>query len=140
MLKDRGFALESAVARICREAGGRVAANLLVRNMDLGLPRAGDNRCLEVVVDGLPLYGGAQLLHSRAMESQGEEPQTVTAWPLQQLTETRKEHTLSWLDLAHDWWFSFWKWAAGGPRKPKSLSVVGKGSGQIKTTTDATSR
>ena len=54
MLGRRRFALESAAARICREAGGRVAANLFVRNMDLGLP-------LEVVVDGLPLYGGAQL-------------------------------------------------------------------------------
>ena len=61
VLGRRGFALESAAARVCREAGGRVAANLFVRNMDLGLPRAGDNRRLEVVVDGLPLYGGAQL-------------------------------------------------------------------------------
>ena len=61
MLGRRGFALESAAARICREAGGRVAANLFARNMDLGLPRAGDNSRLEVVVDGLPLYGGAQL-------------------------------------------------------------------------------
>ena len=55
------FALESALARVCREAGGRVATNLFVRNMDLGVPRAGDNRRLEVVVDGLPLFGGAQL-------------------------------------------------------------------------------
>ena len=29
--------------------------------MDLGVPSAGDNRPLEVVVDGLPLFGGAQL-------------------------------------------------------------------------------
>ena len=38
-----------------------MATNLFVRNMDLGVPRAGDNRRLEVVVDGLPLFGGAQL-------------------------------------------------------------------------------
>ena len=57
----RGFALESALARVCREASGRVATNLFVRNMDLGVTRAGDNRRLEVVVDGLPLFGGAQL-------------------------------------------------------------------------------
>ena len=61
MLGRRGFALESEAARVCREAGGRVVANLFVRNMDLGLSRAGDNRRSEVVVDGLPPCGGAQL-------------------------------------------------------------------------------
>ena len=39
--------------------------HLFVRNMDLGLPRAGDKRNLEVVVDGLPLDGGAQQLTPR---------------------------------------------------------------------------
>ena len=52
-LGRRGFALESALARVCREAGGRVATNLFVLNIDLGVPRVGDNRRLEVVVDGL---------------------------------------------------------------------------------------
>ena len=62
MLGRRGFPLESAAARICREAGGRVATNLHVREMDLGVPIAADNsRRLEVVVDGLPLHGGVQL-------------------------------------------------------------------------------
>ena len=57
----RGFALESAAARVCREAGSRVVTNMFVRDMDLGVPVAGDNRRLEVVVDGLPLHGGVQL-------------------------------------------------------------------------------
>ena len=61
MLGRRGFPLESAAARICREAGGRVATNLHVRDMDLGIPNAADSRRLEVVVDGLPLHGGVQL-------------------------------------------------------------------------------
>ena len=61
MLGRRGFALESAAARVCREAGGRVATNILVRDLDLGTPDARDARRLEVVVDGLPLFGGAQL-------------------------------------------------------------------------------
>ena len=61
LLGRRGFPLESAAARICREAGGRVATNMFVRNMDLGAPNAADNRRLEVVVDGLPLFGGVQL-------------------------------------------------------------------------------
>ena len=46
--------------RVCREAGGRVTTNMLVRELDLHVPVA-DARRLEVVVDGLPLFGGAQL-------------------------------------------------------------------------------
>ena len=60
MLGLRGYALESVAARICREAGGRVRTNMFVRDMDLDVP-VNDGRRLEVVVDGLPLHGGAQL-------------------------------------------------------------------------------
>ena len=45
--------------RICREAGG-VATNRFERDLDIGVP-VNDGRRLEVVVDGLPLHGGAQL-------------------------------------------------------------------------------
>ena len=55
MLGRRGCALESTVARICREAGGRVRTNMLVWDMDVQAPLAGDSRRLEVVVDGLPV-------------------------------------------------------------------------------------
>ena len=61
VLGRRGFAVESAAARICREAGGRVRVNVFVRDMDLIMPNANDGRRLEVVVDGLPLFGGRQL-------------------------------------------------------------------------------
>ena len=61
VLGRRGWALENVLARICREAGGRVATNVMVRDLDLALPHVVDGRRLEVVVDGLPLYGGAQL-------------------------------------------------------------------------------
>ena len=57
----RGFALESAVARICREAGARVSTNVFVRDLDLIVPNVMDERRLEVVAEGLPLHGGAQL-------------------------------------------------------------------------------
>ena len=53
--------LESAAARMCREAGGPVATSVLVRDMDLAAPDLTDSRRLEVVVDGLPLFGGCQL-------------------------------------------------------------------------------
>ena len=55
VLGRRGFALESAAARVCREAGARVSTNVLVRDLDL-LPLQHAHR-LEVVADGLPLYG-----------------------------------------------------------------------------------
>ena len=54
--------MESAAARMCREAGGRVATNVLVRDMDLAAPDLTDSRRLEVVVDGLPLFGCCQLV------------------------------------------------------------------------------
>ena len=61
MLGRRGFSLESVAARICTEAKGRVRTNMFVRDMDLAVPGVPDSRRLEVVVDGLPLRGGAQL-------------------------------------------------------------------------------
>ena len=59
-LGRRVFAVESAGARICREVGGRVAVNVMVRDMDIAAPDPRDGRRLETVVDGLPLFGGAQ--------------------------------------------------------------------------------
>ena len=61
MLGRRGFALESAAARVCREAGGRVSVNVAVRDLDIGVPDKTDDRRLEVVADGLPLFHGAQI-------------------------------------------------------------------------------
>ena len=61
ILGRRGYPLETAAARICREAGGRVRTNVFLRDLDLGVGGVLDNRRLEVVVDGLPLFNGAQL-------------------------------------------------------------------------------
>ena len=49
-----------ATARICREASGRVSTNVFVRDLDLGAP-VSESRLLEIVVGGLPLFGGVQL-------------------------------------------------------------------------------
>ena len=82
----RGFALESAAARVDEEAGGRVVTNMFVRDMDLGVPVAGDNRRLEVVVDSLPLHGGVQLavdttrLLCSWQENQDKEQAPRTVW------------------------------------------------------------
>ena len=69
VLGRRGFALESAAARVFREAGGRVTTNVLVQDMDLLPFRQVDNRRLEVVVNGLPLFRRAQLAIDTTMVS-----------------------------------------------------------------------
>ena len=61
VLSKRGWALENVVARICREAGGRVSTNVFMRDLNKGQPDVVDGRRLEVIVDGLPLHSGAQL-------------------------------------------------------------------------------
>ena len=54
-------AVESAIARTCREGGARVSTNVFVRDSDLGQFNHLECRRLEVVADGLSLFGGAQL-------------------------------------------------------------------------------
>ena len=61
VLGRRGFAVETTAARICREVGARVMVNVFVRDLDLGVVDRLDARRLEIVADGLPLFGGAQL-------------------------------------------------------------------------------
>ena len=56
-----GFPLENAAARICREAGGRVRTNVLVRDLDLGVVDQFVARRIQVVVDELLLFQEAQL-------------------------------------------------------------------------------
>ena len=61
VLGRRGCAVESAAARVCREALARVTTNVMLRDLDLFLPHSADGRRLEVVADGLPLFDRAQL-------------------------------------------------------------------------------
>ena len=60
-LGRRGFEVEVAVARICREGGARVSINVMVRDLDLSQVPGVDGRRLEVVTEGLTLFRGAQL-------------------------------------------------------------------------------
>ena len=61
VLGRRGFALESAAARVCREAGARVSTNIFVRDLDVVAVRAEDQRRIEVIAEGLPVFHGSQL-------------------------------------------------------------------------------
>ena len=59
-LRTRAVAPERTLARICREAGATVRSNVKLRDMNVHV-RADDERCIEVLASGLPLFHGAQL-------------------------------------------------------------------------------
>ena len=74
--------MERALARVCREAGARVATNMLLRDMNVFVARHDDRR-LEVVANGLPLWGGAQVAVDTTLVSpvRGDgRPQPRAAW------------------------------------------------------------
>ena len=56
-----GGALERAAARICREAGARVTTNTRLVDLNLEHLDRQDDRRIEVIANGLPLWGGNQL-------------------------------------------------------------------------------
>ena len=55
VLASRAIPLERALARVCREAGARVARNVRLADMNLDVPMQ-DARRIEVVCNGLPLW------------------------------------------------------------------------------------
>ena len=53
--------MEKMMARICREGGARVRTNVYIRDMNVGSVDLNDNRHIEIIADGIPLYHGRQL-------------------------------------------------------------------------------
>ena len=106
VLGRRGWALESAAARVCTEGGARVRLNVFVRDMDLTEPNRLDGRRLEVVADGLPLHGGAQLAIDTTMVSPLQRDGTARRGTL--LTRTGKP----------------WRWRGDGKNEPIRSSPV----------------
>ena len=125
VLGRRGLSLENATARVCREAGGRVTTNVRVQDMDLLSLRQVDNRRLEVVVDGLPLFLGAQLAIDTTMVSpsgatgrldvsaqqSAEQPWTKQGGGRSGLTPSWRSST-----VAPGWWFWAAKKVDDGPK------------------------
>ena len=60
ILRSRGVALERAAARVCRKAGATVWQHVLVRDLNV-LPARRDERRIEVIANGFPLWNGAQV-------------------------------------------------------------------------------
>ena len=53
--------MERAAARVCREAGARVTTNTRLSDLNVDHITRHDDRKIEDIANGLPLWGGAQL-------------------------------------------------------------------------------
>ena len=108
--------------------------NVLVRELDLhpGQNRL-DARRLEVVVDGLELFNGAQLAADttsvaalRADGTVSQKGATVGGEALKR-ARARKERTCPELAGEGDWWFLLQKWVDVGQTKLPSSCVLWRG-------------
>ena len=61
VLRARGGPLERAAARICREGGARVTTNTRLADLNIHTLSRVDDRRIEVIANGLPMWGGSQL-------------------------------------------------------------------------------
>ena len=94
---------------------------MFLRDMDLGVP-VGDARRLEVVVDGLPVRGGAQLAvdttlvcaHCTRTAGPGEEQRSWMGLHCKQLNGRRSPRTPNWLDHGAGQSLSCWLWRLVG--------------------------
>ena len=95
-----------------------MTTNIFVHDLDITAPNALDSRRLEVVADGLPLFGGAQLAVDTTMVSPlrgGGSPHrelrsvTVSFW--WRPGEERNAHIQSsrHRGAGPDWWCLTWK-------------------------------
>ena len=74
-LRTRAVGPERSLARVCREAGVSVRCNTKLRDMNVAVS-AMDERSIEVLASGLPLFHGAQLAIDVTLRS----PLTAQAW------------------------------------------------------------
>ena len=123
VLARRGFALESAAARVCREAGARVTTNVMVRDLDLGVMNVHDARRVEVIADGFPPWrsttGGGH--HNRPGSAlRRDAPARGVGWVRLLAARRRKERTYPELVAptgAVVWSSLPMRWADAGPQR-----------------------
>ena len=98
--------MERAAARVCREAGARVATNVLLRDMNVDVPLT-DGRRIEVLANGLPIWQGAQAavdttLVSPVTRADDAQPHAdrVAGTALEQAAKRKRLHTYPELAVA----------------------------------------
>ena len=136
MLGRRVYPLEVAAAQVCREGGARVSTNVYVRDMDLAAFNSLDSRRLEVVADGLTLFGGPSSpqtqLSSRSCTETGPPGgglHTSMARHWKSHGAGRSAHTRNWQVTKGGpaWWCWPLKWVDGGtPRPAQFISALAK--------------
>ena len=118
VLGRRGFSMESAAARVCREAGGRVATNLFVPTTT-DVWRWWPTVCHSLVACSL-LWTPLWCLQFKAMGNRRGELLTGMVWHSNGLARGKKQHTLNSCSqvAGRAWWFWLWRWGAVGHTKP----------------------
>ena len=101
VLGRRGYALECAAAQVCREAGGRISTNVTMRDLDIPSPHGAVDGCrLEIIVDGLPLFDGAQLaLDTTVVHRDGTAKRGASARDGAVLQDTRRRKEMTCPEL-----------------------------------------
>ena len=102
---SRGRPLEKALARVCGEAGARVAENVFLQDMNLQGIFSCDGQQIEVVANGLRLWGGEQLavdtiLISPVRRNGHPQPGADVADGVQLLEARRRKEAKYW-ELLH---------------------------------------
>ena len=99
-----------------------MTTNVLLRDLDVGMHNVADGRRLEVVADGLPLFGGAQLAIDTtlvcALRRGGNPTHNAANEDGAALRRARQRKVRTYPDThAPSWWSSPWKWVGGGLRR-----------------------
>ena len=103
ILRNRSTPLERAAARMCREAGARVTTNTLLTDLNLDHIHRQDDRRIEAIANGLPIWGGAQLAVDTTIVSpltrDGQQRRRAGQYAGTALTEARRRKERTYPEL-----------------------------------------
>ena len=106
VLRSRGGPLERAAARVCREAGARVTTHTRLADLNVQHVQHIDDRRIEVIANGLALWGGAQLAVDATLVSPltraGEPRRRAGRFAGAALTDARKAKERAYPELLHN--------------------------------------
>ena len=125
VLGCRGFPVERAAAQVCREAGGRVGLDRFIRDVDVGAFNPLDGRRIEVIVDRLSLWHGAQLAVDTTLVSPlhgdgtARRHAATTSGGFAGSSQGEGNHIPQVREEGPVWWFWRLKWEVAGPRKQR---------------------
>ena len=105
-LRSRGGPLERAAARVCREAGARVTTHTRLADLNVQHVQHIDDRRIDVIANGLALWGGAQLAVDATLVSPltraGEPRRRAGRFAGAALTDARKAKERAYPELLHN--------------------------------------